>query len=153
MDAIKEFFKPEIIWFIIGIALLIMEFAIPGLVVFFFGVGACIVATLLLIFHEMSLTWQLIIFLSSSLILLFSLRKWLAKIFIGRVIGEKEYQEIEDDFIGHHGIVIAEIKPKFSGKIELNGTGWNAEADEVIKKGTPVEIIGKDNLTLKVKQL
>jgi len=152
MESIKEFFKPEIIWFIIGIALLVAEFAIPGLVVFFFGVGACIVATLLLIF-DLSLTWQLLIFLASSLILLFSLRRWLAKIFIGRTIGEVEYQEIEDDFIGRRGMVTTEIKPNIPGKIELNGTGWKAEADDVIKKGTPVEIIGKDNITLKVKPL
>ena len=152
MESIKEFFKPEIIWFIIGITLLVAEFAIPGLVVFFFGVGACIVATLLLIF-DLSLTWQLLIFLVSSLILLFSLRRWLAKVFIGRTIGDKEYQEIEDDFIGRRGMVEADIKPNLPGKIELNGTSWKAEADEVIKKGTPVEVIGKDNITLKVKPL
>lgn len=153
MDAIKEFFKPEIIWFIIGIALLIAEFAIPGLVVFFFGVGACIVATLLLIIHPMSLTWQLLIFIVSSLILLFSLRKWLAKVFVGRIIRDKEYQDMEDDFIGHRGTVTAQITPKIPGRIELNGTDWKAEADEVIKKGMRVEITGKDNLTLKVKPL
>ena len=152
MESIKEFFKPEIIWFIIGIALLVAEFAIPGLVVFFFGVGACIVATILLIF-DLPLAWQLFIFIISSVILLFSLRRWLAKIFVGRTIGEKEYQEIEDDFIGRRGMVTAEIKPNIPGKIELNGTGWKAEADEIIKKGTPVEVIDKDNITLKVKPL
>lgn len=152
METIKEFLKPEIIWFLIGIALLIAEFAIPGLVVFFFGVGACIVATLLLIF-DISLTWQLIIFLLSSMILLFSLRRWLAKVFMGRVWGGKDYDEVEDDFIGHRGIVLNEITTKIPGKIELNGVGWKAEADVTIKTGTPVEIIGKDNLTLKVKPL
>ncbi len=44
MDAIKEYLKPEIIWFLVGIALLIMEFAAPGLIIAFFGAGACIVA-------------------------------------------------------------------------------------------------------------
>lgn len=152
MESLKDFFKPEIIWFLIGIALLIAEFAIPGLVVFFFGVGACIVATLLLVFN-ISFTWQLFIFLLSSLILLFSLRKWLAKIFMGRVAGEVEYAEIEDDFFGKRGMVINEINPKMPGKIEINGVGWKAEADEKIKVGTPVEIVGKDNITFKVKPL
>ena len=44
MDWLKEFLKPELIWFLIGLVLLLMEFAIPGLVVLFFGIGAWVVA-------------------------------------------------------------------------------------------------------------
>ena len=39
-DAIKDYLSPEVVWFLAGLALLILEFAMPGLVIFFFGVGA-----------------------------------------------------------------------------------------------------------------
>jgi membrane protein implicated in regulation of membrane protease activity len=37
--------------------------------------------------------------------------------------------------------------------VEFHGTDWAAEADEEIPEGTMVEIIGKENITLKVKIL
>jgi len=48
-DSIKEYLKPELIWFLAGLLLLLLEFAAPGLIVFFFGVGACIVAIVCLV--------------------------------------------------------------------------------------------------------
>ena len=39
METLKDFLKPEIIWFLIGILLLIMELFVPGLIVMFFGLG------------------------------------------------------------------------------------------------------------------
>ena len=44
METLKDFFKPELIWILVGIILFVMEFGVPGLIVFFFGVGACAVA-------------------------------------------------------------------------------------------------------------
>ncbi|MHC4858277.1 MAG: hypothetical protein ACYTBY_11000 [Planctomycetota bacterium] len=40
MDWIKDFMKPEFIWAMVGLILLLLEFALPGLIIFFFGVGA-----------------------------------------------------------------------------------------------------------------
>ena len=36
--------SPEIIWFVIGFVLILVEFAIPGLIVIFFGLGAWVVS-------------------------------------------------------------------------------------------------------------
>ena len=55
---------PSLIWFIIGLALFLMELAIPGLVLMFFGMGAWLVAVLCLIFN-IGLDVQLIIFIIS----------------------------------------------------------------------------------------
>ena len=53
LDAIKEFLTPEIIWFLVGLVLLILEFAMPGLIIGFFGVGAWVVAIVcLVIVHD-----------------------------------------------------------------------------------------------------
>ena len=35
-----DWFTPEIIWFIIGLILIIMEFTVPGILTIFFGIGS-----------------------------------------------------------------------------------------------------------------
>jgi membrane protein implicated in regulation of membrane protease activity len=151
METLKNLFTDEVIWFLIGIVLLIMEFATPGLVIFFFGVGAIVVGVVC-IFLNPSFTVQLAIFLVSSVILLFGLRKWLKKVFLGRRSdSETELIDTIDNFVGERAVVLQKITPSVAGSVELHGTAWKAEADEEIKKGTPVEVIGKKNLLLKVK--
>ena len=50
-------------------------------------------------------------------------------------------------------MVIKEIDPKKRGKVEFHGSHWSATADVAIKKGATVEVIGKENITLKVKPI
>ena len=153
MESLDELMKPELIWFLVGIVLLILEFSIPGLLIFFFGVGACIVATLCMIF-DLSLNIQLTVFLLSSGILLLSLRKWMKKIFMGKVTtANVEFDDLEDDVIGRTVVVIAKITPEIPGIVEVNGTNWTATAKTTIKAGQPVKVIHKKNLTLTVKPL
>lgn len=152
MDFLKEYLKPEIIWFVVGVVMLIMEFALPGLIIFFFGVGACLVGFLCLIF-DLSLNAQLIIFILSSIFLLVTLRKWLKTVFTGRIKSKQEIDPALQEFIGEKAVVIETIKPKVKGKVEFHGTNWLAESDVEINEGSAVEIIGKENITLKVKPI
>jgi len=152
MDAIKEFLKPEIIWFLVGLALLIIEFMLPGLIIAFFGVGAIIVAIVCLI-TDISVEAQLIIFIVASVLSLLCLRSWLKGIFIGHVKGRQDMTEDLKEFVGERAVVVEKISPKAGGRVELHGTNWTAEADAEIPEGTAVEVTGKDNLTLKVKIL
>jgi len=85
MDTIKDFLRPEIIWFLIGLILLIMEFVLPGLIIAFFGVGAWIVALVCLI-TDIGINTQLIIFILSSVLSLMCLRKWLKGVFLGHTV-------------------------------------------------------------------
>ena len=153
MDAIKDFLKPELIWFLIGLVLLVLEFIMPGLIIGFFGVGAWIVAIICLLsaYVTGSINAQLIIFIIASVLSLLLLRKWLKGIFIGHVKSKQDMTEDLKEFVGERVVVKAKITPKVGGKVELHGTNWEAEADEEIAEGTVVEIIAKDNLTLKVK--
>ncbi len=151
MDAIKEFLKPEIIWFLVGLVLLIMEFALPGLVIFFFGVGAFVVAIVCLI-TDIGLNAQLIIFIVASVLSLLCLRTWLKSIFMGHIKSKQDMTEDLKEFVGEQAVVIETIT-KAGGKVELHGTNWSAQADGEISEGTTVEVVGKDNLTLKVKVL
>jgi len=153
MESLKNFFTPEVLWFMAGILLLILEFTAPGLVIFFFGIGAIVVGAVCLLFHP-SFTIQLVIFLSASLILLFSLRKWLKKVFIGRKSElQSEIIDTLDSFVGEKAVVIEKITPEISGAVELHGTPWKAESDQEIRKGTTVKVIGKKNLILQVKPI
>ena len=152
MDAIKDFLRPEIIWFLVGLALLILEFILPGLIIAFFGVGAWIVALVCLI-TDIGINTQLIIFIISSVLSLLCLRKWLKGIFLGHAVSKQNLKENLDEFIGQKAVVKEKIIPKSGGKVEFHGTNWVAEADEEIAEGTTVQITGKDNITLKVKSL
>ncbi|MBL7136474.1 MAG: NfeD family protein [Candidatus Marinimicrobia bacterium] len=152
MEAIREFLKPELIWFLLGLVMLLMEFVLPGLIIFFFGVGACIVALICLIL-PISLNLQLVIFIISSVILLLTLRKWLKGIFLGRIDAKRDLEQHLEDFVGQKAVVTKQIEANIRGKVEFHGTNWEAEADVSIPEGTPVEIIGKESITLKVKQL
>jgi len=152
MDIIKDFLRPEIIWFLVGLVLLILEFILPGLIIAFFGVGAWIVALVCLI-TDISLNTQLIIFIISSVLSLLCLRKWLKGIFLGHSGSKQNLEENLEEFIGQKAVVKEKIMPNSGGKVEFHGTNWLAEADEEIAEGTTVQIIGKDNITLKVKSL
>ncbi len=155
MDTLKDFVRPEVIWFLIGIVLLVLEFILPGLIVAFFGAGACIVGVLCLVsdYVQGSINAQLVIFIASSVSLLLLLRKWLKAIFVGHVASTQDISENLKEFIGEKAVVKREITPKAGGKIEFHGTDWEAQADQTIPEGTVVEIVGKDNITLKVKPL
>jgi membrane protein implicated in regulation of membrane protease activity len=152
MDTIKDFLRPEIIWFLVGLVLLIMEFVLPGLIIAFFGVGAWIVALVCLI-TEIPINTQLIIFIVSSVLSLLCLRKWLKGVFIGHSVSKQDLKEDLEEFIGQKAVVKEKITPKAGGKVEFHGTNWLAEADEEIAVETVVEIVGKENITLKVKTL
>ena len=152
MEQLKEFFEPQVIWCLVGLVLLLMEFVMPGLIVFFFGLGAWVVAAVCL-FADISINAQLIIFIISSIVLLLVLRKWLKGVFFGHVKSKQELTEDLKEYAGEKVVVTEKIGLNRSGKVELHGTNWEAEADEEIAEGTVVEVIDKDNLTLKVRPL
>ena len=152
MESLKEFLRPEVIWCLIGLLLLLLEFVMPGLIIAFFGLGAWVVA-LVCVFMEIDLTWQLGIFIAASVISLLLLRRAIKGVFFGHVKGEQDLSEDLKEFIGEKVVTRTAISPSRPGKVEFHGTDWNAESDEEISEGMIVEIIDKDNLTLKVRMV
>ena len=138
--------NPPVLWFIAGFILFLLEFALPGLILFFFAIGAWIVAILSL-FIDLSLNNQLIIFLVSALLTIFLFRKWVKKI----VWIRKFTNEIEDEFIGKTGKAETFIGPGQNGKVDFKGTSWDAQSQDTIEKGDTVTIIGNDSILLIVK--
>ena len=148
----ENFMEPWVLWTVIGLALLLMEFIIPGLIVFFFGLGALLVGLLSLV-TDLSLNAQLLIFLVGSVVFLLSLRKWVAGVFYGTSVGGAPEDRSDQEFVGDLGVVVSAIDPAKGGKIELHGSHWNAESDEAIAEGERVEVVGRASLIVKVKKV
>ncbi len=150
MDWFEELLKPEIIWFLIGLFLVLSELAVPGVVIVFFGVGAWITAVVCWC-TDISINLQLGIFIASSVLSLITVRTWIKGTFLGHVKGKQDLREELEEFVGKRAVVTEGITPKLGGKVEFNGTNWMAEAEEEIAAGEVVEIVEKDNITFKVK--
>ncbi|MGI8599932.1 MAG: NfeD family protein [Chitinophagaceae bacterium] len=141
-----DFSNPAVIWFIAGFILFILEFALPGFILFFFGVGAWIVALLALLF-DISINAQLVIFLTASVLTILLFRKSMQKI----ILVKKKSSEIEDEFLGKIGRSETAITPGKNGKIYFKGTSWDAASEDVIGPDENVTIIGNESILLIVK--
>ena len=139
------FSKPEIIWLIAGILLLLLEFAIPGILVIFFGFGALVTA-LLTYLTGMCLSLQFVSFIFFSLLFLFLLRKKLMTALSGS--GDVDPDE---EFVGRKAIAETDLPAGGVGRIVFKGTQWNAISETPVEKGHQVVITGKDGITLLVK--
>jgi membrane protein implicated in regulation of membrane protease activity len=146
MDSL--FSKPELVWFIIGLALFLLELVLPGFVIFFFGVGAWITALLCLIANP-GINLQAIVFGVTSILSLMLLRKMIQKRFF--YSKDELSKEVEDEFTGKEAIASFDFGPGKTGKIEFKGTSWKAESTVPIKEGETVIIKSKESFKLFVE--
>jgi membrane protein implicated in regulation of membrane protease activity len=148
-----EIFSP-LFWLIIGLALMLLEMAAPGFILFFFGIGGLVTSLVALIGLE-DIALQMVIFIVTSLVTLILFRKKWKNVFKGgyklaKTTGDEQF----DDYIGKRAIVKKDINPEgIGGKIEFHGTLWNAIADTFIAEGKTVEIISRENLVYKVREV
>ena len=145
MDILSD---PAVIWFLVGLGLLLLELVLPGLVILFFGAGAWVTA-LVCAFTDINLNWQILIFLVASLLGLVLLRKYLRKRFFSR--SDKEIDDQLEEFIGRKALAIDDFKDG-AGKVEFKGTRWSAVCSEPVSKGDWVIIRSKDSLAFKVEK-
>ncbi len=144
--------RPELIWFIVGAVLLVAELMAPGLVIFFFGLGAWCVALSCFVLAP-GINIQLTLFLVVSLLLLLTLRQRLRQVFVGRGRSGADEEETDNQsaMIGRQGRLVQEIAPGSPGRVELAGTSWQAVASTALPAGSVVEVIGQQGITLTVK--
>ena len=138
--------SPALLWSVLGLVLIFCELIIPGLVLVFFGAGALVTALICLIFDP-SQADQILIFLGCSIGSIVFTRHFFKSIFMGNETRDNS----DSEFIGHTATVTTEIHPEKPGRVELNGTSWNAEADQPISIDTRVEITNQKSLVLFVK--
>ena len=144
MDILSD---PAVIWFLVGLGLLLLELVLPGLVILFFGAGAWVTALVCAV-ADIRLNVQILIFLVASLLGLVLLRKYLKNKFFGRK--ESETPDQLEEFIGHRAKTVNDFKDGV-GKVDFKGTRWSARCKENPQKGEWVTIVAKDSLSLVVE--
>lgn len=139
-------------WFIIALVLMLLELAVPGVLLVFFGIGALVTSLLSWIGVLEGTTAELLVFLFVSVVSLLLLRKKMQKTFRGKSKAVLDPEAELEEFVGKTARVIEAIDPKAqSGKVDFRGAHWEALADVPIAAGTAVEIISRKNLVLFVK--
>jgi len=142
------FSRPEVIWFIVGLVLFLLELVLPGFVIFFFGVGAWATALLCLVANP-GINIQVVVFAITSVLSLLALRKMIQKKFFYR---DNDLSErVEDEFTGKEAVAITDMEPSRLGKVDFKGTTWQAESDSPVKNGQIVIIKKKENFKLFVQ--
>ena len=140
--------RPEIFWFILGLGLFLLELVIPGLIIFFFGLGAWVTALVCLVGNP-GINLQIIIFAASSTLLLLALRRIIQKKFLNSKNSRSD--DVEDEFTGKEAFATIDFGGMKQGKVEFKGTTWTAESESQIKEGQRVVIIEKDSFKLIVE--
>ena len=137
-------------WVVLGIALMLLELAVPAFFLLWFGLGAVIVGVLLAAFPEMSLAFQFATWTLSSL---FFIWLWF-KVFKPNVHRTRAGMS-KGSLVGEIGLVTKEIRPYEKGQIRfqkpiLGDEVWESIADQEIKVGERVRVLDVEGNTLKV---
>jgi membrane-bound ClpP family serine protease len=149
----KTIFNPTLIWFLLGLSLIFLEFVVPGVILVFFGIGAWAAAATTYLGLTSSLESQLLLFAITSIVLLVLLRKWIKGKFYGHVRAVQDLTKNIDEFRGQSVIVVQDVIPdKMEGAVEFKGARWNAVSDEQIKNGEMAIIKDVDGITLKIQR-
>jgi membrane protein implicated in regulation of membrane protease activity len=143
----------EIIWFVAGLVMILLEFTQPGLVIVFFGAGAWVVSLLAYLDILETFRSQLLVFGGVSVGLLLGLRRWAKDKFYGHVGAKQDLTRNLDEFTGKQVTVLQDVIPgNVGGQVEFKGTSWSAVSDQEIKKGETAVIAEMDGLTLVIKK-
>lgn len=141
--------QSEVIWFLVGLGLILLELVVPGLVLVFFGIGAWITALACLLFG-VDVNTQLIIFLISSIGTLALLRKALKKRYMDR---KSPDGDLEDEYIGQEAVAITAFGIGEVGKVMFKGTNWEATSQQAVTAGQRLRITGYKSIRLFVEPL
>lgn len=135
-------FSPWLIWFVVGIAVMLAELAVPGFVIIFFGLG-CWGAAVAAVIAPDAHSAQLAVFLIVSLASLVTLRKVAMRIFVGRSEGRGS-EDTGNVPMGARITLDRELKPGLTGRVRFRGTMWDAVSEDRLPAGSEAEIIGMD---------
>ncbi len=135
------------VWLVGGIILMLLEFVLPGGIVFFLGLGATLVSLLLYLGVIEGWLQAFTVWFIGSLMLLFGLRGIVQKIIPAQV--EKGRTDEDLDAYDKIAKVYQTIPAGGEGRIEFRGSTWAARGyDESVslEAGTVVRIVFRDNL-------
>ncbi len=143
-------FDAKLIWFIAGLVMVLLEFAAPGVVIIFFGVGAWIVSLALWLGVIESLPMQCVVFIISSLLLLFLLRHYVTSWFVGNTLNQG--CNVDEEFIGKKVLVVKAIGGgEDTGKVEHKGAEWSAYCKVPLDVGSHATIVKREGIHFTVE--
>jgi membrane protein implicated in regulation of membrane protease activity len=143
-------FQPYMIWFIVGLVLTLSEFAMPGIILIFMGLGAWLVAFTAWIEWTPTLASQMTVFTIGSLVFLVGLRRFFTGWFMG-LSKNGDARDAEEEFAGKEVKVVSAIAGGRDGKVEFKGASWNARSDDSLEPGSIAIIVSREGLTLTVR--
>jgi len=145
-------FSPILIWFLAGLALVLVEFVVPGVILVFFGMGAWITTLTTWLGWTDGVTSQLLTFAISSVLLLVLLRRRFRSRFFGYVGDDHGLDANIDEFTGQIVQVIADIEPNGDGgRVEFKGAAWKALSETPIAAGKRAVIVEVKGINLTVR--
>lgn len=136
-------------WIVFGLLLLLSEWVLPGLVAFFFGVGAILVGLLTAAGVVETLPVQLGLFAVLSLASLFLLRGQCQRWMRGAV-GDSAEREYDDNTLVGRRAIVREEFVQGRGIVELNGSRWKADSKDALKVGDAVWVTSTIGILLHV---
>jgi len=146
--------NPPLVWFILGIAFLVLEACAPGIFLLFFGLGAWIAALAAL--AGLDLTTQMLAFIGAALVSLALFRNRLKKLLAARAGRGEETEDpvVAAQYLGREVMVIGEAAPGRPALVEMNGANWQARGKgETLRLGDRVRVVAREGLTLVVTRI
>jgi inner membrane protein len=137
------------LWLLVGVLLILAEFFAPGVIIVFFGIGAIVTSITTWAGITPGIGSQAAVFGISSVTLLFGLRRYVKKWFVGDSVSSNI--GTDDDFTGREARVVKAL-PGHSGDglVEIKGTHWKARSEAPIPAGETVIIERREGLTFYV---
>jgi membrane protein implicated in regulation of membrane protease activity len=137
-------------WIVLGIALVLLELAVPAFFLVWFGAAALIVGIVLLAVPALGFEWQILVWVAFSLALVWLWFKVFKPGFFKTRAGMSR-----GAVVGEIGLVTRDIRPFEKGQIRFQkpvqgSETWEALAEEEIRTGERVRVLDVEGNTLKV---
>lgn len=138
------------IWVIAALLLFIIEIFTTGFAFICISIGALGGAVAALV--DASLEMQFVGFAIASFIALIAVRPLLKRLILKN---DKEVATNADAMIGKHGVVCVDVDAMDQGRVMIEGMDWRAQSvdNEPLPKGTKVEVVAMESITLIIKKL
>jgi membrane protein implicated in regulation of membrane protease activity len=136
-------------WAVGGIVLMLAELALPTFVVFWFGLGALLVALVLLVAPGLDVTAQILLWTLASVAMVALWFKVFKPQYHKTLVGRA------DAAIGEVGVLVRDVAPFQRGEVRfqrpvLGSDLWECLADEPLRAADRVRVVAIEGSLLKV---
>lgn len=137
------------IWGAIFVLTLLIELETADLDALWFSVGSLVSLIVVLIFPNIDLIWQLVIFISSTILLILTLGRWAKKRFRTKNISTNS-----DALIGREILILEDCNEFDKGSGTINDIVWTTicQSGNSLKKGDHAIVVAIEGNKLIVKE-